>query len=253
MNIDRDIYVSIDAKDNEIPYQNFSDEVLPFGHDDLNNKSIKVLREINKIRDTAESLARGDIISREVYSNTIYKDFLLDNISKVMKVKDDSGIAYQHIFCYFKYSRAGMRFDIIFKPHALKYDDPIQREIFNAWDNEEVLDNMSDIYKPEGKEKFFKFLVEKGYFEKFEFIPVVFHDGVVIDITHRAYTDKKGKRIKECICPVYGINIKRSEEIMNGLSDWIKKGYVIKDRNRYLVLTCKEDRSKYYLKRFEEK
>ena len=164
--------------------------------------------------------------------------------------KSDNEYGMANVVFYVEYSTANMRFEPRFNVCALNHHIAEQEGLRYRVTAEKSFDCYDTHY--ENQLKLFEWLFEKHWLDRFECIPIVVNEYDGVRISHRAYRDNFGRKQAEVTAPCYGLHIREHKDIMLGLQDWFDRGGKIFDKNQYLILASKEDRSKYYLKRYDK-
>lgn len=225
----------------------------------------KMMNDTNIIRNTSvqvteELLKDLTPVFEEDYYYKFIKDKLIDcrficlfntensypgTVSKVIPdIDTDISMSYglANVVFHFEYNSALRKFIPHFSSYALNISIDEQMKLRGH------LNGICDDTDEEKDEQFLT-LLHLGFFEKLEFIPIYISGDDGVKVSHRAYR-KDGFLIEEVISPTLGDNILNNPEIMKGLEDWLSKGMKINKRNVYVILSDKNDRSKYYLKRY---
>lgn len=111
--------------------------------------------------------------------------------------------------------------------------------------------HLASDFEHELDEKIMQMLIEEGWMDKMEFIPIQYVRRTSLDISHKAYRTSNGYVKKAVNEPYYGYIIKTDTKTMQGLEDWLEQGGKIKDDRLYLVCASKDDRTKLYLRKAE--
>lgn len=262
------------------PYEKFEDMRLPWGncvseegyaYTEFQHKMMDGINFMRNESEPCESIEDLNEICPVFCENSVSK-FLKSNIGKIRilpksgtsvvspgcigrsssdwDIQRDNEYGTANVVFYVVYSTQNMRFEPVFNACAINSKIEQQKELKNCIEAERLIDCYRTSY--DNQLKVFEWLVKSNWINKFECIPILIdaYDGV--QISHRAYRDNFGRKQAEVTAPCYGVNIKKHKDIMAGLQDWFDRGGKIFDRNQYLIIATKEDRSKYYLKRWKE-
>lgn len=229
-----------------------------------------MMDEINYMRNSSVPLTREQLkeympvaVKDDVYNfiwNSINEARLI-NLGEVRKVHPgylvdtEESVNYErdvtyglsNVVFFFKYNTALRRFEPVFNMSALNINIPEQYYLRKHADTT----NVAYSRKYEDRLKMFEFLRDNKYFEKFEFFPIYVDAFDGVTVSHKQYRTPYGVE-PAVTSPTLGVNILNHPEVLEALADWTAQGGKINPNNMYLILAMKDDRSKYYLKRYTE-
>lgn len=266
-------------KDSYIEYEKFSDIKLPFGNT-VNRKDSPIMTEfdheqldgLNYIRRTAEAVTAERIVELCpcIDKDNKYINWLVENADRVMVInkgsyhenkstgylgrytnpdcrsfKADTEFGLADVVCMFQFNTQRMTIEPKFSKSTLSYE--YQRDLISEADRVFGEGYNYDITGDDA------FELIKHFADRMEFIPlyIIDWDGVVI--SHKKYKNKYGFIVDEVTSPCLGVNIKKHDKVMKGLTDFIEGGGYIKDDVFYLIHQSKgAPDGTYYLRRYEE-
>jgi hypothetical protein len=244
------------------PYEYFDDVRLPWGCIGGGFSTMEVmidgiylprttLDSINRMRKESTETRKGELLAlKSMEKNSVVRQFLIDNIDKVRTLPHRSGT--NNVVMYFAYDNSTLTFKFFFYKDRFITTGNVQHHRVYSRMSKEV--DLNDKDNKDYNLNIFKYMVENGLFDELEFIPFVILEANLCP-SHKAYVKYvKGNElpVKAFNNPVYGINIKNSEDVMCRLTDWFERGGSIKDYTQYLILVCKDDSSKYYLRNYRK-
>lgn len=172
----------------------------------------------------------------------------LGEASHAAELVKDTAYGLVDVVFYIEYNRALHRFEPHFNKSALNFEIPEQKRVkflttplpYVEYDEDNVdlvLDTLTSI----------------NFFDRLEFIPLIVSSSDGVRVSHKKYRDRFGYPVDAVTSPTLGMNIMNHPEVMDKLSDWLASGSKINPYNVYLILQDRENRDKYYLRRYNKK
>ena len=259
------------------PYERFDEMQLPWGNSVCEEGGCytefqrNMMNGINFMRRESEPIDRKELDKKfPTVQTTDVGRWILNNIERIRIVPTgssrtesrgylghstmeaervfDNCYGMSDVIFYIEYDEAEMRFTPIFNAFALNVNIGRQAALKRSIEFEDLHPYSGDY---EDRVAMFNYLQKTGVLNEMEFIPIKVIPIGRLSVSHKAYSDGFGRH-KSVTVPYYGRVIRQDGNVMAGLGDWFERGGKINDRNKYLILSTKEDRSKYYLKRWEE-
>lgn len=258
------------------PYERFDEMQLPWGNSVCEEGGCytefqrSMMNGINFMRREAEPIDRKDFDKKfPTIATTDVSRWILNNIERVRVIPEgksvtvsdgylghsmmeservfDNCYGMSDVVFYIEYDEAEMKFTPIFNAFALNVNIDRQAALKRSIEFEDLHPYSEDY---EDRVEMFRYLQRTGVLEEMEFIPIKIVPIGRLLVSHKAYSDGFGRH-KSVTVPYYGRVIRQDGNVMAGLEDWFERGGKINDRNKYLILSTKEDGNKYYLKRWE--
>jgi hypothetical protein len=252
-------------------YESVKDEKLPFGSlISLNERERagelyhNTLKGINFYRRNAEEFRYSDF---RVATNSIVSDYLREHESdckilpKPVWKKESHGNLGEHTDFFeneYVSSAAYGTSDLIFK--FVYYKSRQQFRFYlnlcafnNSIDEQKFLHEKfrQDIdFDYDDEKRIFNWAVENLFVDS-EFLPIEIDETITCRISHKAYRNKYGQLVDAVTAPTLGYNIKRNENVMANLEDWLNNGGYIKDWMTYLIHEDRETGA-FYLRPYKD-
>lgn len=259
------------------PYERFDEMQLPWGNSICEEGGCytefqrNMMNGINFMRLESEPVGRKEFDKKfPMVATTDVSRWILNNIERIRIVPKgssrieskgylghsmteservfDNCYGMTDVVFYIEYDETEMKFTPIFNAFALNVNIGRQAMLKRSIEAEDLHPYSEDY---EDRVEMFRYLQRTGVLDEMEFVPIKVIPIGRLSISHKAYSDGFGRH-KSVTAPYYGRAIRQDGNVMAGLGDWFERGGKINDRNKYLILATKEDRSKYYLKRWEE-
>lgn len=262
-----------------VKYEKFSDVKLPFGstvsstyESAMTEFGHEQLDGINYLRETAEDLTVERLIELCpcIDKNNKYLEWMKQNVSNIKLINRgschentntgylgkhtnsdersyvaDVAFGYADIVCRFEFNTQRMTIEPKFSKSTFNYK--YQKELMKETEAL-MVDTIGFDYIGDDA-----FKLIKHFAGRMEFIPFNVSEFDGVTVSHKKYSDRFGYIEDQVTSPCLGINIKKYEKVMAGLSDFIASGGYIKDDIFYLIIQAKgKPDGTYYLRRYEE-
>lgn len=240
-------------------YQNFSEFKLPFGSA-TTEKDRAVYTEFpqglidsaNYIRKTAESITADEIdkLCPTIKKNDRYKNWLMKHADQVKRInkgtyhkvnngylgehtedweyKQDTPYGFTDVIFYFQFNYQTMQVELVYNGSA--FNTYYQ----NAYRNK-VIEITNDPIPCSLEDESLKYKAFLSLVDEFEFVPFYVSEYDGVSISHKKYKDKLGLSHDAFTSPCLGINIKKSQYVMDGLANWFASGKKMHDNVFYLI------------------